>query len=322
VSEKLTPNERQILFQAIEYLLKEQNSFPKDAVEFELMIGVKRNRLASVYMNWYSTGTGLTSWDWGDDTGHVVVRAISSLLLYTRPDYNKEEWSRYINASPEEVRYILLNLKSALESRRTARSNWIGSTAHYLLKQPTLLITLGYLYLSIYGLTYKWSVFQHFDVNFFDFARPADFLLTAFEQTEALVSAFFGIVAGFMLVGILCGEWEELTVHRRVFRVSILACGFAGWLFFPPWHSGAELAEQIRLGTTQLVQIQTSANSTCLRGSKKVAIIGLTGGFAFVYEPKQRCTAAVASGQLTSLDFVGEHKDSWWIWVKRKLKFW
>ena len=47
---------------------------------------------------------------------------------------------------------------------------------------PALGLTLGYLLLSLLGLSYQWALFRQFEVNFFNYAEVTDFLMGAFRE--------------------------------------------------------------------------------------------------------------------------------------------
>ena len=56
-------------------------------------------------------------------------------------------------------------------------------------QHPTLGFTLTYLFLTVVGATYEFSVLLRFRINVFQYADPVDFLLAAIRQPLAAASA-------------------------------------------------------------------------------------------------------------------------------------
>jgi len=302
--EIMTPEERNVLRQCVEYLLKPPRFFKEEPQLFETSIGVDRDTLMAVYMNWYAPEPLLS--DRESDDRHVVT-AVSGLLRFTKPGLSDEEWSANVEATPEEALYILLKLKRQLRRAEESRKTWLQLTVRYFLANPTLVITAGYLYLTVFGLTYKWSLYRAFELNLFEFASASDFLLAGFEQPIGLLNAVIGLGAGLCIVfGSLREHLRAVGPLLRVVQASVIFLGFAGWLIGPPYTLGQLLASEIREGSTRLALIETNVDNRCVRASSQVGVIGVAGGFTFVHNPTPPCTAAIAMTEISSIEFTGE----------------
>ena len=62
-----------------------------------------------------------------------------------------------------------------------------------LTEHPALGLTSGYLLISLLGLSYEWTLFRQFGVNYFHYADVTDFLMGAFREPVTFVLALSAV---------------------------------------------------------------------------------------------------------------------------------
>ena len=70
----------------------------------------------------------------------------------------------------------------------------LGLQSRLLREHPGLLVTIGYLTLSLVGMMFSSSLFKRFGVDFFDYAELADFLMAGVREPRSLLVAAGGFV--------------------------------------------------------------------------------------------------------------------------------
>jgi hypothetical protein len=113
------------------------------------------------------------------------------------------------------------------EDRDTQRSkdedNRWSKVLQYFLDNPTLVVTLFYLYFTAIGMLYSAVLYRNFGINIFDFSEIADFLLAAFKNPIALLAPGVQLVAYYItryLDYLAPGSrgWMRRRVERRRFE--------------------------------------------------------------------------------------------------------
>jgi hypothetical protein len=84
-------------------------------------------------------------------------------------------------------------------------------TKGYFLDNPTLAVTLLYVYVTANGIFYSAWLYGSFGINIFDYSETADFLLAAFKNPVAFL--FAGIQVA---IGVAYALWQQLRVRRFV----------------------------------------------------------------------------------------------------------
>lgn len=70
-------------------------------------------------------------------------------------------------------------------------NNRWGKIKGFFLDNPTLALTLLYLYVTAVGMLYSAVLYRKFGINIFDYAEIADFLLAALKNPEAILQTGF-----------------------------------------------------------------------------------------------------------------------------------
>lgn len=88
-------------------------------------------------------------------------------------------------------------------------NSWPGRLAD----NPGVLLSLGYLVVSLLGLAFSWALLREFGLNVFSFADVTDFLMAAFREPMTFVLAASALGVG-VLMHLLAG-WEIRWLERR-----------------------------------------------------------------------------------------------------------
>lgn len=173
-------------------------------------------------------------------------------------------------------------------------------------QHPALGLTVGYLVVSLLGMSYEWTLFRRFGVNFFHYADVTDFLMGAFREPITLVLALTALAVGALTQ--LQIEWEDRwfatrevpsRILRGYRRYSVLAINrwsplvfFVGYSVMFIWLYSAKSADAIRAGdgervTVMLVDTGTSPNAL------PATLLGTSSRFIFLFDSERHLTSIV-----------------------------
>jgi hypothetical protein len=197
----------------------------------------------------------------------------------------------------------------------------------YLLDNPTLALTLLYLYVTAVGMLYSAVLYGRFGINIFDYSEIADFLLAAFKSPIALVAAGIQVALLYMMTYIvmwwrtpererdyearaisplepvksmLMARPPMLMARTRVLAVIFLAVIFlAGTCLF-----AIVRASSIKNGNKPTVEVRYrsfsgSAGQVTVPG---LEFIGATQRAAFFYDVDDKRTIVIPQSQLVSIE--------------------
>ena len=170
-------------------------------------------------------------------------------------------------------------------------------------EHPTLVLTVGYLGLTIVGLMRDWWFYRYFGINILDYSETGDFLLAAIRNPLV-------IVLGLLPVGIILGvaylrdaaiarsakyraysqrssqkRWNSLGV--RIFIYTWFVIVYAG--LFTQLYSFREVS-RIKSGIGQRVALKR--NDGVSPGEYPI-FLGSTAKFFFLYYPTRKETEVV-----------------------------
>jgi len=164
-------------------------------------------------------------------------------------------------------------------------------------EHPALGLTSAYLMVSLLGLSYEWTLFRHFGVNYFHYADVTDFLMGAFREPITFLLALSALLVGKLAHMQLAWEnrWFDgrelrswwLRVYQRYSRsrfnqfspvtLFLLYCVMFIWIY------SGNRAESIRGGDGEQVQL-TLAEAGPGGGAFSASLLGTSSRFVFVYE--------------------------------------
>lgn len=183
----------------------------------------------------------------------------------------------------------------------------------WLRLNPGLGLTAAYIIASITGLVFQSRLLRSFGFNVLEFSDTADFLMVVVREplTVALALAGVPIYIGYMAVMLRLAtvfwkwfphrrsspEKRRRTLERsrgwsRLFQWSFICVYATAFImFYSVWQ-----ARQIRAGETTPVTVVYKTDAPLASGGfrhEKVALLGTTTRFLFIYDPVSRTSEAV-----------------------------
>jgi hypothetical protein len=179
-------------------------------------------------------------------------------------------------------------------------------------EHPALGLTSGYLLISLLGLSYEWTLFRQFAVNYFHYAEVTDFLMGAFREPVTFALALSAVAVG--KLAHLQLEWEDRWFRRREPR-SWLGRGYrrfsrSGFNRYSPvglfflyvvlfiWIYSDHRAERIREGGGYRVQVTLSERSPA-DAAFSATLLGTSSRFVFLFEARAGLTWVVPHENLS-----------------------
>jgi hypothetical protein len=186
---------------------------------------------------------------------------------------------------------------------------------------PTLVLTLLYLYASASGLRYSAGLYGRFGINIFDYSEVGDFLLIAFKNPlfipdlVQVVVLTLGVWATFK-IALLVERYrrpvdEFLQRLQRTIALTILGLSWGAviiiFIFIPvqvTYIAGSKTAAFIKKGGTPAVEVRyrTSSGSAEEMTKRSLALIGATQRAAFFYDVDDKRTIVIPQSQLVSIE--------------------
>ena len=188
---------------------------------------------------------------------------------------------------------------------------------HYLREHPALLLSVGYLFLTLVGAIYNWRLCSRFGVNILDLADGADFLMFAVRDLAVVLWALFAVLvyAGtYALMARLLSkpEKERTRLMRIVYRNNkgtdlrgvAVACTL--WAVFFVYYFLNVYAGNVALG------IKAGKGRACeyaLSEEPKAALqsaqlVTTTSRFVVLYRPDEKTTQVIPLESVSRLVFV------------------
>lgn len=167
-------------------------------------------------------------------------------------------------------------------------------------EHPALGVTLGYLLISLLGLSYQWTLFHRFDVNFFLYAEVTDFLMGAFREPVTFVLSLSALAIGWVVH--LYTRWE-LGWWRRHPPKNWLTRGYtrmikASFNRYAPafffvvysvmfiWLYADKHAEALEGGEGHAVRLEVAEGQARRPGpDEPTLMMGTSARFVFLYRP-------------------------------------
>ncbi len=174
---------------------------------------------------------------------------------------------------------------------RETRNN---EPAAFLAGHAALFLTVAYLLISLLGLSFEWTLFGQFGVNFFYFAEVTDFLMGAFREPVT-----FLLSATALLVGWLTYLWnraERASLEKKPrggwflercrryansrFNRLAPALFFVGYSIMFIWLHAEHRAEDLRGGEVDRVTGRMADGSE----PRSLQLLGASSRFVFFYK--------------------------------------
>jgi hypothetical protein len=207
---------------------------------------------------------------------------------------------------------------------------WGNKVKEFFLENPTLVLSLLYLYVTALGIFYSAALYTRFGINIFDYSEISDFLLAALKNPWALVPA------GILVFGVLVARaYETLLLparprsnngrdaaeapaelrrrkeleryHARSYilvQVIVYATVFVLFSLVTPYLLAGFKASSIKDGETAAVDVRyrSFSGSAGQVTEPGLALIGATQKVIFFYDVDDERTLVVPQAQLVSIE--------------------
>jgi hypothetical protein len=183
-----------------------------------------------------------------------------------------------------------------------------AETRNLFVEHPALGVTLGYLVISLLGLSYEWTLFRHFGINYFHYAEVTDFLMGAFREPITLVLSLTALMVGaFVHYTSRLERWlmtrrppkSWLGRKYRAFAMSRFSdwtpvIFFVGYSVMFVWIYADNRAEEFRGGDGAPITVEVvESGSARPPASSPTLMLGTSSRFIFVYRPKEQISEII-----------------------------
>lgn len=196
-----------------------------------------------------------------------------------------------------------------------------GHVVEMLWKHPALALTLGYLLVSLLGLSFEWTLFRRFDVNFFYFAEVTDFLMGAFREPVTFLLSATALAVGWLahLFGrwersLLAGKGEDVGRLVRAYRRYAMSrfSRFAPVFFFFGysvlfiWVHTGDRAVELREGRGAVVTVRQADSPR----PERLQLLGTSSQFVFLFDAESGETRILPFENIASIHVQGSLRES------------
>lgn len=179
--------------------------------------------------------------------------------------------------------------------------SFILRIGHYVLQQPAVVLTLGYLFCSLLGLIFVVRLFHHFDFAVLPYLEISDFLLAALTHPLTLLQLVLwtgGIVLLFWLDRMVRRAWrwyglfcERFYARPNYKKYNIIFVLLPPLFFLQAAYTAAdELASRLKASQTPAYQISLiypwQDNAKTLK-FEQAQVIARTVSYLFIYHQQQ-----------------------------------
>ena len=171
----------------------------------------------------------------------------------------------------------------------------------FLANHPALILTVGYLVISLLGLSFEWALFRHCGINFFYYADVTDFLMGAFREpvTFLLSASALGVAWLTSLYSRFERRWlaakgddagRITKVYRRyamsAFTRVLPVVFFLGYSILFIWVHAEKRAMELQSGEGRFVAVRLADEDEV----RHLQLLGTSSRFVFLYESSSRNT--------------------------------
>jgi hypothetical protein len=205
--------------------------------------------------------------------------------------------------------------KPKQEDRGARKSNQDPSGAkvrEFLRDNPTLVLSLLYLYATGIGIVYSFGLYSSFGFNIFDYSEITDFLLAALKNQWVLASVAIQVVlvlAAMTFVGFF-GE-KRLSSRQVVeLRLTVLVLFFICFAVISTYLSAVRAASAIKDGAWHPpfekpavdIRYRSFSGSAGQVTEPNLKFIGATQKAVFFYDVDEKRTIVIPQAQIVSIE--------------------
>jgi hypothetical protein len=191
------------------------------------------------------------------------------------------------------------------------RSAWAGLVREH----PGLLLTAGYLLLTLVGLSYELWFFMYFRLNILEYVETTDFLFAALRTPLVIILALLPLPVVWLLTRV--NEWLRRKSPRyarwdsrvqgktSVSRAAIWAFFVLVYATFFIQMYAERVTDRIKAGHGREVQVELTSGA---RFSSRTLLLGTTSKFVFLYLPAEKKTHVIPIENLSQLVVSSEKR--------------
>lgn len=193
-------------------------------------------------------------------------------------------------------------------------SEWAGLVREH----PGLLLTAGYLVLTVVGLGYELWFFQAFQINILEYVETSDFLLGALRTPLVIVLALLPVPM--FWYSIRFNEWMRRRFPRygnwdrglegKLYKTSTgrrAVWGFLGLVYAVMFLEmyAERVSDRIKAGHGRDVRVELASGTPF---ASRTLLLGTTAKFVFVYVPEAKKTHVIPIENLSRLVVSSEKR--------------
>ncbi len=164
---------------------------------------------------------------------------------------------------------------------------------------PTLVLTSVYLLVCAFGTLLHALLLQQFGINYFLFAQPQDFLMSAFRESTMGIAAAGGIAGGSGLWWLLRRNrsqleryrehwWGRWLIRRGDRTFGRLLRGILGTVIILPVYFTFLEQHRLHAGRGDAIALELTNGAIIGDDANRVTVISATSQFLFTYEPSSK----------------------------------
>ena len=192
---------------------------------------------------------------------------------------------------------------------------------------PTLFLSLLYVYAAGIGLVYSATLYRRFGLNIFDYSEISDFLLAAFKVPAVFLSMLWIGVISYFVARLSGSEPKQEVVERQqvaidetvqarpLFDLRVLLTGYRGFFagliisgiflsFAFPFGYAIVRASSIQDGEQIAVDVRyrSFSGSAGQATEPNLTLIGATQKAVFFYDVNDKRTIVIPQAQIVSIE--------------------
>jgi hypothetical protein len=198
-----------------------------------------------------------------------------------------------------------------------ARPVWAGLVREH----SGLLLTAGYLVLTLIGLIYELWFFAYFRINILEYVETSDFLLAALRTPLVILLSLLPVPLAWLLFRLngwlrlrypAYGKWDR-GMENRLFAGSILRRYLSRAFFVLVYATvftqlyAERVTDRIKAGHGREVQVELANGAPF---TSRTLLLGTTAKYVFLYLPAEKKTHVIPIENVSRLVVSAEKRSS------------
>lgn len=189
----------------------------------------------------------------------------------------------------------------------------------FLRRHPGVIVSVGYVAVSLIGMLFSQALFSRFGINYFNYAEVSDFLLAALREPMTFALAGGAVVVTLLIFGITKLEQQWIARRSPKSRVGKFYQSVSNWAYnnvgviiasfllyaylflnlYGDWKS-----EQIKTGSGKQVTVELANEVDGAAAGKRldgVMLLGTSNKFLFIYDLDARRAYIIPNENISRL---------------------